>query len=98
MPSIGQVYRVDFAVDVIDRESINERGITMMTRKHFRALANELANSKPETFEALVGWKCAVQAVMRACRADNPGFNESRFLRACNYDDVAAPAKPVRLF
>ena len=58
-----------------------------MTRKHFVALANALACSRPvqgEDFEeATAQWRCDIQAVADVCREQNPNFDRERFLNAC---------------
>lgn len=49
-----------------------------MSRKHFQALADEIAR-----IEDIACRIQAANAVARACRAMNPNFDNSRFMRAC---------------
>lgn len=50
-----------------------------MTRKHFVALADEIANISDDTARL-----AAARAVARACAKFNPDFDRGRFLKACN--------------
>jgi len=54
-----------------------------MTKKHFIALAREIAfsNNSPEakTFAAMV--------IIRVAQGDNPRFDRARFLEACGLSD-----------
>ncbi len=56
-----------------------------MSRKHFAALAAELANVKPDPSDtvARVQWMRTVRAVGNACYAANGRFDRDRFERAC---------------
>ena len=49
-----------------------------MSRKHFQALADEIARIEDSAARIQ-----AANAVARACRAMNPNFNYERFMRAC---------------
>lgn len=50
-----------------------------MTRKHFQALADEIANISDDTARL-----AAARAVARACAKFNPAFDMARFFAACN--------------
>ena len=56
-----------------------------MTRKHFKAIAEQLRTIKPQTTEReqLAMWQRAVDAACVACRQFNPRFNADRFRTAC---------------
>lgn len=49
-----------------------------MTKKHFKALAREIAE-----IEDMTARKIAALAVARACAQFNPAFNRDLFLIAC---------------
>ena len=62
-----------------------------MTRKHFIALANALAMSKPtgvgvQCDAELRQWGRDVEAVADACNSMNYRFCYSTFYSACSYD------------
>lgn len=63
-----------------------------MTRKHFEALADALATSRPETpsrtndtrgIGAYWQWINDVYAVANACARFNDAFDKERFVQAC---------------
>ena len=59
-----------------------------MTKKHFNALAEQLASVRPVyrpgvNGEAYAVWIQCVDAVRRACAETNPAFNAARFEAAC---------------
>ncbi len=56
-----------------------------MTKKHFDALAKQLALVRPDgTSETRYNqWLCCVIAVVQACRVHNPAFSAERFRKAC---------------
>lgn len=66
----------------------------MMTRKHFREIAQRLSNAKPaatdphdlEGLARLEGWRNAVLAVNRALAEFNSNYDRSRFFDACGFD------------
>lgn len=62
-----------------------------MTKKHFKALAEELRGVRPEgefspqrQREFLV-WSRCIHAVEDVCREVNPRFDRERFRTACGY-------------
>lgn len=66
-----------------------------MTRKHFQALADGLALTRPEQgpdeSDAIftvrfTQWVDDLHAVARACAASNPRFDRERFTLACSLD------------
>lgn len=56
-----------------------------MTKKHFIALAREIAQSSRTTEDRLF----AAMVVIRVAEADNPRFDRARFLTACGLGDWA---------
>lgn len=66
-----------------------------MTEKHFKALAEELLNSKPPKYESLAeGWSQAyyqwrydVEAIIDVCKQFNGKFDEEKFKRACGMEE-----------
>lgn len=50
-----------------------------MTKRHFQALADEIANISDDTARL-----AAARAVARACARFNSAFDRGRFFRACN--------------
>ena len=57
-----------------------------MSRKHFKALADNLKAERPcEHWDAnkRVQWDMCVKAVARTCKSMNPGFKPERFFMAC---------------
>jgi len=56
-----------------------------MSRKHFKALAEELRTIKPQTTqrERFAMWLIAVDAACATCRQFNARFNADRFRTAC---------------
>lgn len=66
----------------------------MMTRQHFREIAQRLCNAKPATPDTydiegharVEGWRNAVFAVSRALAEFNPRFERRRFFDACGLD------------
>jgi len=65
------------------------REIIAMTSKHFRALAAELADARPDApagSPARAHWERDTLAIADACYASNGRFDRGRFLRACGWD------------
>lgn len=66
----------------------------MMTRKHFREIAERLRNAKPaaadpydlEGLARIEGWRNAVFAVNRALIEFNPRYERYRFFEACGLE------------
>jgi hypothetical protein len=59
----------------------------MMTRKHFKAMAEAFASIKPNvSADGLPVWRTAVQNMADLCKKDNPNFDRLRFLDACGYN------------
>ena len=57
-----------------------------MTSKHFRALAAELAATRPAGgTERRMQWEHDTLAIADVCRASNPRFDRGRFLAACGF-------------
>ena len=57
-----------------------------MTKKHFKALAEELRNTRPiGTYIDRFQWQRDVNAVAKVCGMSNPNFDEDRFLTACGF-------------
>jgi hypothetical protein len=61
-----------------------------MTKKHFNALAEQLAAVRPANSIAndtelacWVTWMDSVLAIARACAGHNPAFDTKRFVAAC---------------
>lgn len=57
-----------------------------MTRKHFEALANALASTRPTPEaggERYNQWNNDVQAIANVCQGSNPNFDRGRFGAAC---------------
>ena len=52
-----------------------------MTKKHFIAMAAEI-----KQIESKKARKAAAVARVKVCQAQNPAFNESRFLTACGIE------------
>ncbi len=60
-----------------------------MTRKHFQAIADGLAASKPNCSDdslLMTQWENDVLQMANVCQQFNANFNRSRFLEACGYD------------
>jgi hypothetical protein len=55
-----------------------------MTKKHFKALAEELRTQRPlvdpKKYEQ---WRQDIEAIARACKNFNPQFSTNLFLEAC---------------
>lgn len=65
-----------------------------MTRKHFELIASALKTGCPSNTErsvearaARVQWARDVHLIADACQRANPGFQHSRFYRACGLED-----------
>ena len=64
-----------------------------MTRKHFQAIADELASARPvegspdvkHAWQAHHTWKRICEQMASMLRTQNPNFDRERFLRACGY-------------
>jgi hypothetical protein len=57
-----------------------------MTRRHFRALAQALRNTRPgENWDAnkRAQWNLDVKAVLDICASENSNFDRHRFIEAC---------------
>lgn len=56
-----------------------------MTRRHFKALAEQLRTIKPanDDRERFAMWTRAVDAAIATCRQFNARFNADRFRTAC---------------
>ncbi len=56
-----------------------------MTRRHFKSLANNLANERPEKTKKVryYNWLCCCQAVARTCQEFNSTFDHDKFITAC---------------
>lgn len=60
----------------------------MMTRKHFKAMADGILSAKETTSEILGSSYCirlAAEAIADACQSDNPRFDRARFMTACGF-------------
>ena len=57
-----------------------------MTKKHFEALADALANCRPlpTDHEGMSYWDDSVSAVADVCESTNERFDRTKFVRACN--------------
>lgn len=61
-----------------------------MIKKHFKALADALKDSKPldnDVFDKQVQWHKDIDAVADVCRNMNRAFDAERFYAACGYND-----------
>jgi hypothetical protein len=61
-----------------------------MTRKHYKIIAQAMAESKPKgTNESysndIVVWKATVETLAMYLRHNNANFDKDKFLDACNY-------------
>ncbi len=59
-----------------------------MTRKHYKIIAQAMAESKPKGTYELVGlgvWQAAVDTLAMYLRHNNANFDKDKFLDACNY-------------
>jgi hypothetical protein len=58
-----------------------------MTKKHFKALAEALRETRPDLviapLEYKIQWNSDVRAVANACRTFNPLFDYGKFINAC---------------
>ena len=56
-----------------------------MTRKHFKAIADALASSKPSpsNIEALQQWRIDVAAITNTLKQFNDNFDTTKFITAC---------------
>ncbi len=60
-----------------------------MTRKHFEAIANALANYNVESQASQAETVASIaNALAREFKQDNPRFNKARFLKACGVENV----------
>lgn len=62
----------------------------MLTRKHFKAIADNLRTTKPNPDIAPEGynqWCYTVDVMATMCREFNPNFDRGRFLDACGVSD-----------
>lgn len=61
----------------------------MMTRKHFKVIAEELKWIKPKTSEtdAFKQWEVTCMVMAHVCQQFNLSFNRTRFYEACGYED-----------
>lgn len=60
-----------------------------MTKKHFKALAEELRRVKPtgDSINENRMWRLCVDAVASVCQSSNKRFNRDRFMRVCERED-----------
>ena len=60
-----------------------------MTRKHFAALAADLAATRPDQVTEPAAYLCWIETVQRittTCADSNPRFSRSTFRAACGLD------------
>lgn len=70
----------------------------MISRKHFKMIADELKANKPvirayeewEQVGAEKQWQADVKAVAKALSHLNPRFNYTRFYEACDFENKQA--------
>ena len=55
-----------------------------MTSKHFKALADALARSRPKAAALLVQWELDRDVIINVCQACNASFNREKFINVCN--------------
>ena len=53
----------------------------MLSRKHYTAIANILANNQPDIHKAYV--RCIARQLAGYFEQDNPRFDRKKFLEAC---------------
>jgi len=56
-----------------------------VTKKHFDALALELAWVRPVKSGRYFGWRAAVEAVATVCQKSSLAFDRERFIDACEH-------------
>ena len=69
-------------------------GVDAMTRRHFKALAEQLRTIKPASIgepktierERFAMWTLAVEAAIETCRQFNARFNADKFRDACGWN------------
>jgi hypothetical protein len=60
-----------------------------MTKKDYIKIADSLRDSKPIGGEmVLLQWEADVYKIMDCLQQDNPKFDKTRFLRACDCIDI----------
>jgi hypothetical protein len=66
-----------------------DRATSWMTRRHFKALAEALASSRPRSTEPelLSQWKRDVRAITEVCFDSNNAFDGDKFRMACHFYD-----------
>tara|TARA_R100000664_G_scaffold1217_8_gene3253 strand:+ start:4973 stop:5149 length:177 start_codon:yes stop_codon:yes gene_type:complete len=56
-----------------------------MTRKHYKIIAEAMAESKPKEYDDIVVWKATVETLAIRLGNSNSNFDKDKFLDACNY-------------
>ena len=56
-----------------------------MTRKHYKIIAEAMADSKPKEYDDIVVWKATVETLAMRLWQSNSNFDKDKFLDACNY-------------
>ena len=56
-----------------------------MTRKHYKIIAEAMAESKPKEYDDIVVWKATVETLTMRLWQSNSNFDRDKFLDACNY-------------
>lgn len=60
-----------------------------MTRKHYKIIAEAMAESKPHLYpDSMQTWKATVETLAMYLQHNNANFDKDKFLEACGYEKV----------